>query len=127
MLLCQKFQPWVLMILILSKVDTRQSQSLSWDQGQNLINKKMAGQGLVYGQPPTFMPPHVIENLASQTENPCIAKLRQGLNVFGLARIMQKFPNLLHLLRHNNHALSAKMVLKFLVPKNFLYIKGKGI
>ena len=75
------------------------------------------------GQLPTFMPPNVIENLVSQTESPCIAKLRQGLNIFGLARIM---------LRHNNHALSAKMVLKLLVPTfseegSSMYLKEKAL
>ena len=84
------------------------------------------------GQLPTFMPPNVIESLVSQTESQCIAKLRQGLNIFCLARIMQKFPILLLLLRHNNHALSAKMVLKLLVPTfseegSSMYLKEKAL
>ena len=44
----QNFHPWVRMILMLSKSDTRQLQSLRWDQEQNLIMlwlKKMATQG----------------------------------------------------------------------------------
>ena len=57
----------------------------------------------------------MIDNLvSSQTGNPCIVNLQRGLNVFGLARIMQKFPILLHLLRPNNLKLAAKMVLKLL-------------
>ena len=67
------------------------------------------------GQLPAFMPADVIDNLvSSQTGNPCIVNLQRGLNVFGLARIMQKFPILLHLLRPNNLKLAAKMVLKLL-------------
>ena len=69
------------------------------------------------GQLPAFMPADVIDNLvSSQTGNPCIVNLQRGLNVFGLARIMQKFPILLHLLRPNNLELAARMVLKLLAP-----------
>ncbi|XP_028408793.1 uncharacterized protein LOC114533337 [Dendronephthya gigantea] len=84
------------------------------------------------GQLPTFMPHDVIESLVSPNLNPCIAKLREGLNVFGLARIMEKFPILLHLLRHNNQTLSAKMVLKLLAPTfseegSSMYFKEKAL
>ncbi|CAB4021613.1 hypothetical protein AWC38_SpisGene23883 [Paramuricea clavata] len=85
------------------------------------------------GQIPTFMPSDVIDSLvSSQIENSCIAKLQQGLNVFGLARIMQKFPILLYLLRHNNQTMSAKMVLKLLAPTfseegSSVYLKEKAL
>ena len=84
------------------------------------------------GQLPTFLPPNVIESLVTKTENPCIAKLKQGLNVFGLLQIMQKFPILLHLLRQHNQALSVRMLLKLLAPAfseegSSMYLKEKAM
>ena len=84
------------------------------------------------GQLPTFMPPNVIESLISPTEDPCISKLKQGLDIFGLPRIMEKFPVLLNLLRHNNQTLSAKMVLKLFPPAfseegSSKYLKEKAL
>ena len=84
------------------------------------------------GQLPTFMPSDVIESLVSRVENPCISKLKQGLDVFGLPRIMEKFPILLNLLRHNNQTLSAKVVLKLFAPTfseegSSKYLKEKAL
>ena len=68
----------------------------------------------------------------TKTENPCIAKLKQGLNVFGLLQIMRKFPILLHLLRQHNQALSERMLLKLLAPAfseegSSMYLKEKAM
>ena len=39
------------------------------------------------GQLPTFMPSDVIESLVSRVENPCISKLKQGLDVLAFQEL----------------------------------------
>ena len=69
------------------------------------------------GQLPTLLPLDIIEKLViTPNEDKCIANIQKGLNKFGLTRIFQRKPILLHLLRPNNISLSAKMLLNILNP-----------
>ncbi|KAK3754310.1 hypothetical protein QZH41_018743 [Actinostola sp. cb2023] len=69
------------------------------------------------GQLPTYMPIDVIEKLVTSTSDNCITNIQRGLNVFGLAKIMQKFPIILHLLRPTHHKLTPKLLLNMLTPR----------
>ena len=69
------------------------------------------------GQLPTFLPLNVIEELVKSTSECCIINLQRGLDVFGLLKIFQKVPVLLHLLRPTTHNLAPKMLLHLLSPK----------
>ena len=69
------------------------------------------------GQIPTYMPIDVIDKLVTSSNENCIVNIQRGLNVFGLVRIMQKVPILLHFLRPSNHRLVAKMLLNLLTPE----------
>ncbi|PFX34481.1 hypothetical protein AWC38_SpisGene630 [Stylophora pistillata] len=51
------------------------------------------------GQLPCYIPLDTIDKLATVTSNKCISNIQRGLDVLGLAKIMRKFPILLHLLR----------------------------
>lgn len=68
------------------------------------------------GQLPTIMPLDVIEKLMQPTTDKCILNLQRGLNKFGLCRLMQKAPTLLHLLRPTSSRLTAKIVIQMLSP-----------
>lgn len=69
------------------------------------------------GQLPTFLPLNLIEELVKSTSECCILNLQRGLDVFGLLKIFQKVPVLLHLLRPTTHKLAARMLLHLLSPK----------
>ena len=68
------------------------------------------------GQLPSFISNSVIEQLLVDTDEKCIVELQKGLNNLGLLQLFKSFPVLLHLLRPNEVALSAKM-LKLLKPE----------
>ena len=69
------------------------------------------------GQLPTFLPLNLIEELVKSTSECCILNLQRGLHVFGLLKIFQKVPVLLHLLKPTTHKLAARMLLHLLSPK----------
>lgn len=67
------------------------------------------------GQLPCYMPLDAIDKLTTVTTK-CISNIQTGLDVFGLAKIMRKFPILLHLLRPTNHRLTPKNLIRLLQP-----------
>lgn len=67
------------------------------------------------GQLPCYMPLDAIDKLNTVTSK-CISNIQTGLDVFGLAKIMRKFPILLHLLRPTNHRLTPKNLIRLLQP-----------
>ena len=67
------------------------------------------------GQLPCYMPLNAIDKLTTVTSK-CISNIQTGLDVFGLAKIMRKFPILLHLLRPTNHRLTPKNLIRLLQP-----------
>lgn len=67
------------------------------------------------GQLPCYMPLDAIDKLTTVTSK-CISNIQTGLDVFGLAKIMRKFPILLHLLRPTNHRLTPKNLIRLLQP-----------
>ena len=67
------------------------------------------------GQLPCYMPLDAIDKLTTVTSK-CISNIQTGLDVFGLAKIMRKFPILLHLLRPTNHCLTPKNLIRLLQP-----------
>lgn len=69
------------------------------------------------GQLPSFISNSVIEQLLVDTDEKCIVELQKGLNNLGLLQLFKSFPVLLHLLRPNEVALSAKKMLKLLKPE----------
>lgn len=68
------------------------------------------------GQLPCYMPLDVIDNLITSTSDKCISNIQRGLDVFGLTKIMRKFPILLHLLRPSNHSLTPTIIIRLLKP-----------
>ena len=68
------------------------------------------------GQLPCYMPLDTIDKLTTVTSKKCISNIQRGLDVFGLAKIMRKFPILLHLLRPTNHRLTPKNLIRLLQP-----------
>lgn len=69
------------------------------------------------GQLPRYMPLDIIDKLITTTTDKCISNIQQGLDVFGLTKIMRNFPILLHLLRPSNHQLTPNILLKLLHAK----------
>jgi len=71
------------------------------------------------GQLPTYMPNDVLEKLFKPglLNLPCIHNLSQGLNKLGLIKILNEFPQLLHLLRPSNKQMTPKMLLQLMKPK----------
>lgn len=67
------------------------------------------------GQLPCYMPLDAIDKLTTVTTK-CISNIQTGLDVFGLAKIMRKFPILLHLFRPTNHRLTPKNLIRLLQP-----------
>ena len=67
------------------------------------------------GQLRCYMPLDAIDKLTTVTSK-CISNIQTGLDVFGLAKIMRKFPILLHLLRPTNHRLTPKNLIRLLQP-----------
>jgi len=69
------------------------------------------------GQLPNFMPVDITEKLLTSPSESCIANLQRGLDVFGLTKIIQEVPILLHLLTPTKHKLAVRMLLNLLTPE----------
>lgn len=68
------------------------------------------------GQLPTILPLDIVESLTQPSLNMCVSNLQKGLNKFGLIKIFQSNPVLLHLLRPSNTQLTAKILIQLLNP-----------
>lgn len=68
------------------------------------------------GQLPSFLPHDICEKLLHPSSDKCIINLQKGLYKFGLYKIMQKAPILLHLLHPTNRSLTTQIVLQMLSP-----------
>lgn len=80
------------------------------------VGVMMAIALLQNGQLPVYVPPDVIEQLATPSSNECIANIQRGLNTCGLAHVIQSFPIMLHLLRPSEKKLTPKILLHLLKP-----------
>ena len=68
------------------------------------------------GQLPTILPLDIIDSLIQPSTSVCVANLQKGLNNFGLIRIFQSKPILLHLLRPGNTCLTARILIQLFNP-----------
>ena len=65
---------------------------------------------------PTILPLDIIDSLIQPSTSICVANLQKGLNKFGLIRIFQNKPILLHLLRPSNTCLTARILVQLFNP-----------
>ena len=68
------------------------------------------------GQLPRFLPEDIIAKLVEPSNDPRIAQLQNGLQVFGFVQFFQAFPSLLELLKPREEILTPKMLLNLLTP-----------